>query len=174
MRDELASHSRRTLAEIKFCNGPEEESDTVFDWCSQAIQTVITQMPLNYAKVLLKESLAQLDEDESRLLQQSYGRELFDLNQKTNKHRNKLDEQLNKIRKLLIYWKKKAISKVNALQSEIELSQQSFCKLERQVRDLDTDRVLLSGKQKPDFVKSLHNGFAKKKNDLKLKMTICN
>jgi hypothetical protein len=34
MRDEIEKFTRRAIAEIKFCRDEEEESDTVFDWCS--------------------------------------------------------------------------------------------------------------------------------------------
>lgn len=37
MREEVEKYSKRALAEIKFCNNEDEESDAVFDWCSQVI-----------------------------------------------------------------------------------------------------------------------------------------
>ena len=38
---------------------------------------------------------------------------------------------------------------------------------------MDQEGLILSGCQKPDFVKSMQTGYMNKKNDLKLKLNIC-
>lgn len=37
IREAIDKFSKRALAEMKFCNGTDEESDVVFDWCSQVV-----------------------------------------------------------------------------------------------------------------------------------------
>ena len=53
--------SKRAVAEIKFCNGPDEESDVVFDWCSQVVQTVLVNLPSRHAKLILKDGQEELN-----------------------------------------------------------------------------------------------------------------
>lgn len=61
IRTAVEKVSNRAIAEIKFCNGLDEESDVVFDWCSQVIQTVLFNLPPRYAKLILKDSQEELD-----------------------------------------------------------------------------------------------------------------
>ena len=41
IREAIDKFQKRAVAELKFCNGADEESDVVFDWCSQVVQTVL-------------------------------------------------------------------------------------------------------------------------------------
>lgn len=61
IRTTVEKVSKRAVAEIKFCNGIDEESDVVFDWCSQVVQTVLTNLPPRHAKLILKDSQEELD-----------------------------------------------------------------------------------------------------------------
>lgn len=64
MREDIEKYSKRAVAEIKFCNNEDEESDAVFDWCSQVIQTVIGFLPSRNAKLLLQDSMEDIEEQE--------------------------------------------------------------------------------------------------------------
>lgn len=47
-------------------------------------------------------------------------------------------------------------------------------KLEQQVNELDQEGQILQGQEKPEFLKSMHSGFVKKKNEIQTKISICN
>jgi uncharacterized protein with gpF-like domain len=81
MREEIEKNSKRAIAEIKFCNNEDEESDAVFDWCSQVLQTITNFLPSRHAKLLLKDSLEDLEQQELKKLKQTYGEDIYKLNQ---------------------------------------------------------------------------------------------
>lgn len=59
------------------------------------------------------------------------------------------------------------------LEREIDAASASLSKLQKQLNDLDQEGLALSG-LKPQLTKNTASGYAQKKNDIKLKIGICN
>ena len=77
------------------------------------------------------------------------------LNQKHMDATSKIDSSLDAMRRLMIHWKQKAITKEKEYALEIAQASSSLAKLKQQVRDMDSEGVILTGCQKPDFIKSM-------------------
>ncbi len=64
---------------MKFCNGTDEESDVVFDWCSQVVQSILINLPRTHAKIILKAGQEELAVQEAEDLKEFYGEEAASL-----------------------------------------------------------------------------------------------
>jgi len=129
----------------------------VFELCLQVTQTIIEVLPHTYQKLLLRECQEDLMTQEAINFETDpeYLDKITQLNQKHMDATSKIDSSLDAMRRLMIHWKQKAITKEKEYALEIAQASSSLAKLKQQVRDMDSEGVILTGCQKPDFIKRM-------------------
>lgn len=129
----------------------------MFELCLQVTQAIIEVLPPTYQKLLLRECQEDLMTQEAINFQTDpqFFDKITQINQKLMDATHKIDSSLDSVRRLMIHWKKKAITKEKEYAFDIAQASSILAKLKQQVKEMDSEGVILTGFQKPDFIKSM-------------------